>query len=206
MNGVVRRGSEARVVVRALVAMIALGAVPTLGGCAHAIVDTTIHATAPRQDLSPPPPDQAVFMVFHGGRDSTNVVLFTGDGTPVCQVPGQSHCAMALTPGHYRIYITWDRVFSDAIDLDVVGGRTYYATLAMGWGFVDEKLTPAQDGWARLPEYMQGQEVGLDPARASELREELGDFQELIDQADHRMERYDERHIEAHTLHPDDGV
>lgn len=189
-----------------VVATLLIGALTLLaGGCGHALPDLTVHATTPRQDLTPPP-DQAVFVVLHGGRDSTNVVLFTADGTPVCQVPHQSHCMMALTPGHYRVYITWDRVFSDAIDLDVVGGRTYYATLAMGWSFVDEKLTPSQPGWARLDEYMQGQEVGLDPARVSELRTELGNFQELVDEADRRMSNYDERHVEAHTIHPDDGV
>lgn len=176
-----------------------------VAGCGHAIPDMTIHATTPRQTIVAPP-DQAVFVVFHGGRDSTNVLLFSADGTPICQVPHQSHCMMALTPGHYRVYVTWDRVFQDAIDLDVVAGRTYYATLAMGWSFVDEKLTPSMPGWERLAEYMQGQEVGIDPSQIPALRLELHDHEDLVEEADRRMEHYDERHLEAHTIHPDDGV
>jgi hypothetical protein len=174
-------------------------------GCGHSIPDMTLRSTTPQPQVQAPA-DQAMFVVFHGGRDGTNVVLFTEDGTPVCQVPHASHCLMALAPGHYRIYITWDRVFSDAWDLDVVAGRTYYATMATGWSFMDEKLTPASTNWAHLAEYMQGAEVGLDPAQVPMLRTELGNFQELIQQADHRMERYDERHLEAHTIHPEDGV
>ncbi len=176
-----------------------------VAGCGHSIPDMTLRATT-RQQAIHAPADQAVLVALHGGRDATNVVLFTADGTPVCQVPHASHCMMSLTPGHYRVYIAWDRAFADAIDVDVVAGRTYYMTMAVGWGFMDEKLTPASQNWPHLAEYLDGEEVGLDPQQFPLLREELGNYQQLIDQADRRMSRYDERHLEVHTIRPEDGI
>ncbi len=182
-----------------------------LAGCraSRGFTNTTVASSARRASI-PVPPGQAVFVAFHGVGDESNIVLFTSDGTPVCQVPSGAHCAMALTPGQYRIYIAWSRGFVDAWDLDVVEGRTYFATMSAprgGWGsFIDEKLTPESPHWGRLAEYMSGVEVGLDPRQAATLQLELGDYTQLVRAGDSRMARYDARHVEAHTIHPDDGV
>jgi hypothetical protein len=173
-------------------------------GCHHSIPDMTMPASPPHATVVPPA-GQAAFVGIHGGRDGTNLVLFTADGTPVCQLPHASHCLLALTPGHYRLYVAWDRSFIDAIDLDVIEGHTYYATFAPGWGYVDEKLTPSSPQWIHLNDYMAGAEVAIDPSQMSALRTELGNVAELVRQGDQRMDHYDDRHREAHTIHPGDG-
>ncbi|MBN8615840.1 MAG: hypothetical protein J0L92_34925 [Deltaproteobacteria bacterium] len=149
-------------------------------------------------------------MVIHGAGDASNPVVFTADGTVVCQVPPGTHCAASLTPGAYRLYIAWTPAVVDVWELQVAAGRTYYGTLhapRMGWGgYVNEKLTPASPHWANLQQYLAGQSVAIDPARAGELAAELGDVSQLVERGDVRFERYDERHVEAHTFRPDDGV
>jgi hypothetical protein len=151
-----------------------------------------------------------MLVAIHGGGDASNPVLFTSDGTPVCQLPPATHCAMGLTPGRHRVYVAWTSAVVDVWELEVAEGRTYYGTLhapVSGWGsFVNEKLTPASPNWSRLSEYLAWPAVGLDPSRVSELEFELGDTSVLVERGDDRWNRYDERHIEAHTFHPSDGT
>lgn len=179
-------------------------------GCAHAIPDFTVHAAAPQSPIAAPA-DRAQLVVIHGGHavDDVNVIVFAPDGTPLCQVPHAAHCIISLDPGHHRVFMTWDRMFTDAWDLDVVAGRTYYGTMAPVpyTGILDEKLTADQPNWSHLTEYLsRGAEVSIDPARLPALRRELGDVQPLILRAESLMNGYDAAHRELHTFHVDDGT
>lgn len=196
---------------RAAVGAALLSASTLAFGCVRAargFGDTTVRGM--NGTVPDAPPGEARLVVIHGVGDASNPVVFTADGTAICQVPPGTHCAASLAPGSYRLYIAWTEGVVDVWELEVAAGRTYYGTLRgprMGWGgYVNEKLTPGSPSWANLQDYLVGQPVAIDPGRAADLAAELGDIADLVERGDSRFGRYDERHIEAHTFHPNDGV
>jgi hypothetical protein len=178
-------------------------------GCAvhvgRAIPDATGYSLAPT-----PAADSASLVVFRDAFGAGAPVLMASDGTPLCQLPTGTQCVTALNPGRHRVYVVWTALVVDALDLDVVAGKTYFATLAAprtGWDtWVSEKFTPASKHWERLAAYRSSPNVAIAPARMAELRDSLGNVSSLISQGDSKMARYDPRHVEAHTLHPDDSL
>lgn len=178
-------------------------------GCARSARAYTNSTMRGGRGLSAVPEGQAMLVAIHGGNDASNPVLFDATGRPVCQVPPATHCSMGLTPGRHRLYVAWTSSVVDVWQLDVAEGRTYYGTLRAppsGWGgFVNEKLTPASPHWGRLSEYLAWPAVAIDPDLASGLGFELGDASALVRRGEDRWNRYDQRHIEAHTFHPHDG-
>ncbi len=197
--------------------LCALLAVLSGTACIRAIPglpNTTSAVTSPRE--LKPPDGMAAFVVFHGEGDRAHPVVFKADGTALCQMPSGMQCKVLLSPGRTRLYVTWMGPVrgvdtrTEAWDLDVVAGRTYFATVSpprSGWsGTVNEKFTPTSKHWGNLDRYLQFPEVTLDAARRSELQAALGDVAEMVSHADARMAKYDARHLEAHSVHPDDGI
>ena len=174
-------------------------------GCAHTFADVT--ARHPSRGELAAPSDSALLTVFRGARGGNSVVLFNADGSPLCQLPARTHCVLSLAPGHHRLYVYWASDFVDALDVEVAPGRRYYATVAAGYlRPMDEKLTPESERWAQLATFYDTPETVIDDAALPRLLTGMPPFTEIRDQGDHRLSGYDERHVEAHTLRPDEGI
>lgn len=177
----------------------------TASGCAHTFPD--VAARQPSRGEVSAPSDGALLTVFRGARGGNNVVLFDGEGSPLCQLPSRTHCVLRLAPGAHRIYVYWASDFVDVLDVEVASGRRYYATVAAGYlRPVDEKLTPESERWTDLPTFYDTPETVIDEATVPRLLAGMPSFVEIREHGDRRMGSYDERHVEAHTLRADEGI
>jgi hypothetical protein len=185
---------------------LTLAAGLALAGCGHIPPDVTTRR-APR-DLQPGP-DHALLVVVQPQNSGLAWMVFTADGTPRCQVPPTLHCAMALAPGHHRLYASPSgSAGADVLDLEVVAARRYVATVSSTWGLRIEQLTQAGPAsrLSALGEWLAREEAVLDDAGVERLRFELARFPGLVEDAEGRWRGYDAAHLEVHTITADESL
>jgi hypothetical protein len=187
-----------------------LAAAMLASGCNFLYHNGTVRS--PSRGRVAPEAGQALLVVLHVGSDAggtADSIVFTPDGTPVCQVPHGTHCLITLPPGHHTLYLSGAPSTATARwELDVTAGATYFGTMsAVPWtGFVIEKLTPANtDRWPHLDEWLRNDEATIRPEELEQVRQALHNYQDLIRDADHRYEEGDAARREAWTFGPADG-
>lgn len=177
-----------------------------VAGCGHIPPDVALRRPARSLEA---PPDQAMFVVIQPQNSGLPFVIFTADGTPLCEVPSTLYCVMLLAPGHHRLYATPSAGAGvDALELDVVAGRRYVATVSASWGLRFEELTAASpaDRVAALGGWLARQEASLDAAGVERLRADLAAHADLVENADERWRRYDAEHLAVHQITPDESL
>jgi hypothetical protein len=196
--------------IRALFLLIAMGSALLLAGCTTR--SEWMNPVIGRSPLRASTTAAVVVFVRPSSYASGYLIpIIDENGRFLGEAGPKTRFAVLVPPGDH-LFIGW-RENTTLARARLLAGKTYYVEVSTKMGFLEPRvhllaIAPRTKSWAKLPDWIAETEEMAPNLEAGQraLDQKHDDVQLRIHEAFEALQDFDERELEARTLHPEDGT